>query len=82
MIVPSTENHYSGILCYSASKDVHVVVFHGPLSPEDDEGQKIWPANGKTKYALVLVDPGKNMANFVFSGNGLAVVNYRSGLET
>ena len=35
MIVPSTENHYSGILCYSASKDVHVVVFHGPPSPED-----------------------------------------------
>jgi hypothetical protein len=26
MIVPPTENHYSGILCYSASKDVHMVV--------------------------------------------------------
>jgi len=63
MIVPSTENHYSGILCIA-------VIFHGPLSPEDDKGQKIWQANGKSKYALVLVDPGKNMANFVFSGNG------------
>jgi hypothetical protein len=78
MIVPPTENHYSGILCYSASKDVHVVVFHGPVSPEEDKGQKIWsPDNGKTKYELVLVDPGNNMANFAFSGNGLAIVSLR-----
>jgi hypothetical protein len=77
MIVPPTENHYSGILCYTcASKDVHVVVFHGPPSPEEAKVQKIWsPDNGKTKYALVLVDPGNNMANFPFSGNGLAIVS-------
>jgi hypothetical protein len=76
MIVPPTENHYSGILSYSASKVVHVAVFHGPLSPEDAKGQKIWsPDNGKTKYSLVLVDPGNNMTNFAFSGNGLAIVS-------
>jgi hypothetical protein len=76
MIVPPTENHYSGILSYSASKDVHVVVFHGPLSPEEAKVQKIWsPDNGKTKYALVLVDPGNNMGNFAFSANGLAIVS-------
>jgi hypothetical protein len=76
MIVPPTENHYSGILCYSASKDVHVVVLHGPLSPEENKGQKIWsPDNGKTKYELVLVDPGNNMGNYAFSGNGLAIVS-------
>jgi hypothetical protein len=74
MIVPPTENHYSGILCYTcASKDVHVVVFHGPPSPEEAKVQKIWsPDNGKTKYALVLVDPGNNIP---FSGNGLAIVS-------
>lgn len=77
MIVPPTENHYSGILCYSASKDVHVVVFQGPLSPEEAKVQKIWsPDNGKTKYALVLVDPRNNMGNFAFSGNGLAIVSF------
>jgi hypothetical protein len=77
MIVPPTENHYSGILCYTcASKDVHVVVFHGPRSPEEAKVQKIRsPDSGKTKYALVLVDPGNNMANFPFSGNGLAIVS-------
>ena len=52
--------------------------YHGPLSPEEDKGQKIWsPTNGKTKYALVSVDPGNNMANFAFSGNGLAIVSLR-----
>jgi hypothetical protein len=78
MIAPPTENHYSGILCYSASQDVHVVVFHGPLAPEEAKGQKIWsPDNGKTKYSLVLVDPGNEMGNFAFSGNGLAIVSFR-----
>jgi hypothetical protein len=76
MIIPPTENHYSGILCYSASKDVHVGVFHGPLSTEEAKGQKIWsPDNGKTRYELALVDPGNNMTNFAFSGNGLAIVS-------
>ena len=79
MIVPPTENHYSGILCYSASKDVHLVVFHGPLTPEEAKGQKIWsPDNGKTKYALVLVDPGNEMGNFAFSANGLAIVSFQN----
>jgi hypothetical protein len=79
VIVPPTENHYSGTLSYSASKDVQLVVFHGPLSPgEEDKGQNIWsPDNGKTKYALVLVHPGNNMGNFAFSGNGLAIGSFR-----
>jgi hypothetical protein len=66
-------------LSYSASKDVQLVVFHGPLSPgEEDKGQNIWsPDNGKTKYALVLVHPGNNMGNFAFSGNGLAIGSFR-----
>ena len=39
------------------TKNVHLVVFHGLLSPEENKGQKIWsPDNGKTKYALVLSD--------------------------
>ena len=78
MIVPPTKNHYSGILCYSAPEDVHVVVFHGPQTPEEHKGQKIWsPDNGKTKYALVSVDPGNNMGNFAFSANGLAIVSFQ-----
>ena len=53
-------------------------VFHGLLSPEEDKGQKIWsPDNGKTKYALVSVDPGNNMGDFAFSGNGLAIVSFQ-----
>lgn len=79
MIVPPTENHYSGILSYSASKDVHVVVIHGLQSPEEAKVQKTWsPDNGKTKYALTLVDLGNNMGNFAFSGNGLAIVSFQN----
>lgn len=77
MIIPpttTTENRYSGTLSYTASKNVQLVVFHGPLRPDEYKGQRIWsPDNGKTRYALTLVDLGNSMANFVFSGNGLAI---------
>ncbi len=76
MIVPPAEILYSGILHYSASKDLHVVVFHGP-SPEDDKGQKMSP-DGRTNYGMVLVDLGNNMANFAFSGDGLAIDSLRN----
>jgi hypothetical protein len=77
MIVPPAENLYSGILRHSASKDVHVVEFHGP-SPEVDKGQKMSPDNGRTNYGKVLVDLGNNMANFAFSRDGLAIVSLRN----
>jgi hypothetical protein len=33
------------------------------------------PSSSEKQYALVFVDPGNNMANFAFSGNGLAIVS-------
>ena len=74
IIPPSTTNQYSGKLTYTASQNVQLVVFHGPLGSGEGKGQRIWsPDNGKTRYALTDINPGNNMGNLVFAGNGLVM---------
>lgn len=72
IIPPSTTNQYSGKL--TASQNVQLVVFHGPLGSGEGKGQRIWsPDNGKTRYALTDINLGNNMGNLVFAGNGLVM---------
>lgn len=76
MILPPTteKNQSSGILSYTASENVQLVVFQGPLGDQEGKGQKIWsPDNGKTRYALITIDPANKMGNLLFNGNGLAM---------
>jgi hypothetical protein len=47
---------------------------NGPLGDGEGKGQRIWsPDNGKTKYALINIDPASKMGTFIFTGNGLAI---------
>jgi len=74
IIPPSTTNQYSGKLSYTASQNVQLVIFHGPLGSGEGKGQRIWsPDNGKTRYALTDIDLGNNMGNLVFAGNGIVM---------
>jgi hypothetical protein len=75
IILPPREIPYQGgVLAYSASENVHLVALIGPLSESEIHGQQIWTPDGKTKYALTLVDPGTNMGVWTtFSGNALAL---------
>jgi hypothetical protein len=74
IIPPTTANQYSGKLSYTASQNVQLVVFHGPLGSGEGKEQRIWsPDNGKTRYALTYIDPGNNMGNLIFAGNGLVI---------
>ena len=73
ILLPPSEKVYRGMLTYSASEDVQLVVLHGPLKPGEDKGQAIWTPDGETKYALTFV-PVNNMAGtWHFAGNALAV---------
>ena len=61
-------------LSYTASQNVQLVVFHGPLGSVEGKGQRIWsPDNGKTKYSLTDIDLGGKMGNLIFAGNGLVI---------
>jgi hypothetical protein len=74
MIPPIASGQHSGILSYTASQDVQLVVFHGPLGSVEGKGQRIWSAdNGKTKYSLTDIDLGSNMGNLIFAGKGLVI---------
>jgi len=65
IILPPTSNVYKGILSYSASEPIQLVVLHGPLGPGDVQGQAIWTPDGKTKFAMTFVDPQTSMGSWV-----------------
>jgi len=73
IILPPSENAYSGILTYAASEPIQLVALHGPLADGEDMGQAIWTPDGETKFALTFVDPETNMGIWAFAGNALAV---------
>ena len=75
MILPPSNNHHSGTLSYTASENIQLMTFNGPLKAgEDTQVKRIYsPDNGKTKYEIKVVDLANNMGTFTFSGNGLAI---------
>ncbi|MCV0401038.1 MAG: hypothetical protein K5777_03535 [Nitrosopumilus sp.] len=71
LLAPS-EKMYKGMLTYSASENVQLVALHGPLTEDQVMGQTIWTPDGKTKFALTLVDQKNKMGTWMFTGNALA----------
>ena len=73
IILPPSDKAYSGIVTYTASEPIQLIALHGPLKDGEDKGQPIWTPDGKTKFALTLVDNEANMGTWKFAGNALAV---------
>ncbi len=73
IILPPKSNVYKGILSYDASEPIQLIALHGPLEKGQEKGQAIWTPDGKTKFALTLIDPQTSMGSWVFTGNALAV---------
>jgi len=73
IILAPSDKVYSGTLKYDASERVQLVTLHGPLAEGEDKGQAIWTPDGKTKFALTLVDPDSSGGKWQFAGNALAV---------
>ncbi|MCA2004038.1 MAG: Kazal-type serine protease inhibitor family protein, partial [Candidatus Nitrosotenuis sp.] len=72
VILPPSDKIYKGMLTYSASEPVQLVALTGPLAEGQDKGQPIWTPDGKTKFALTLIeaDPA---GTWNFAGNAIAV---------
>ena len=73
ILPPETGKTYRGHLTYDASEPIQLVTLIGPIPEGELVGQPTWTKDGKTKYALVLVDPKKSAGSWVFSGNALAI---------
>ena len=73
ILLPPSDQVYSGTLSYDASEPIQLVSLIGPLGPGEDKGQPIWTPDGTTKFALTLVDPKNSDGEWNFVGNALAV---------
>ena len=74
VILPPSDNVYIGKITFSASENVQYVTIHGPLGPDDDNGQPIWsPDGGETKFALTFIDNELKSGGWFFAGNALAL---------
>jgi plastocyanin len=73
MILPLSENVYSGTLHYDATEPIQLIALHGPISDDDAKGQAIWTMDGVTKYAMTFVPSDNPQGEWKFAGNALAV---------
>ncbi len=73
IILPPSDDVYSGKLMYDASENIQLVALHGPLAEGEDRGQAIWTPDGEAKFALTFVDPMNAKGEWQFAGNALAV---------
>ena len=72
IILPPSNNVYSGNLRYDASEPIQLVSLIGPLGSGDDNGQPLWTPDGVTQFALVYIDPKKSNGEWDFVGNAIA----------
>ena len=73
VLLPPSENVYSGTLTYDASEPIQLISLHGPLAEGEDTGQATWTPDGETIFALTFVDPKNAQGEWKFAGNALAV---------
>ena len=73
VLLPPSENIYTGTLQYDASEPVQLVTLRGPLAPNEFTAKPIWTPDGETKFELTLVDQNSAKGTWDFSGNALAV---------
>ncbi len=71
IIIPPSEDIFTGILSYSASEPIQLVSLKGPLGP-GETAPMIWTPDGSTNFALTFVQANDQMGVWEFSGNALA----------
>ncbi len=73
LILPPGDKIYTGVISWTSSKPLQIAELTGPLNQGDDKGQPIWTTDGKTKFALTLVNVNSTTGSFAFTGNALAL---------
>ncbi len=78
VLLPPSENTYTGTLQYDASEPIQLVTLRGPLGPNEFTAKPIWTPDGETKFELTLVDQKSAKGTWDFSGNALAVHTFNT----
>lgn len=77
IIIPISEETYSGTLYYSASEPVQLVTLRGPLEPGEEKEKMSWTSDGETYYELTLINEFSSNGKWNFVGNALAVHTFK-----
>jgi plastocyanin len=72
ILLPPSENTYSGTMIYDASEPIQLVSLKGPLGP-DKTASKTWTPDGDTIFELTFVDQKRSKGTWSFTGNALAI---------
>jgi hypothetical protein len=72
ILSPNEGTLYDGSLTYTASEPVQVAILHEILN-EQVKGQPTWTVDGKTIYALSLIEPEMTSGTLEFTGAALAL---------
>lgn len=72
ILSPNEGTLYDGSLTYTASEPVQLIVLHEILN-EQIKDQPTWTVDGKTVYALSLIDQKTNAGTLEFTGAALAL---------
>lgn len=77
ILSPNEGTLYDGSLTYTASEPIQVAILHEILN-EQAKGQPTWTVDGKTMYALSLIEPELSAGTIEFTGAALALHSTKS----
>ncbi len=77
ILFPNEGTLYDGSMTFTSSEPVDVVVLHEIIS-NDVKGQPTWTIDGKTIYAMSLIDLKSKSGSFEFTGAALALHSFNS----
>jgi len=77
ILSPNQGTLYHGSMTFTSSEPVEVVVLH-EINSNEAQGQPTWTIDGKTVYAISLIDLKTKSSSLEFTGAALALHSYNS----
>ena len=77
ILSPNEGTLYDGSMTFTSNEPVDVVVLH-EITGNDVKGQPTWTIDGKTIYAMSLIDLKSKSDSFEFTGAALALHSFNS----
>lgn len=77
ILSPNEGTLYDGSMTFTSNEPVDVVVLH-EITNNDVKGQPTWTIDGKTIYAMSLIDLKSKSSSFEFTGAALALHSFNS----
>ncbi len=81
ILAPNNGTLYDGILTYTASEPVEIVVLH-KIDKSDSKGQPVWTVDNSTIYARTILNSGSTGGTLDFAGSAIGIHSTNSSQFT